>query len=333
MRPILRSALSAVLASTLGSSLLANEIITSFEFSDLSGSFTIGAPPKSATFANGIAASVGVLSLYHSGQNAWMITAGQTGTVSFETPADQVELWVIDEIASSPSILTAHDTGSGFLATINVTTTFQKITFDATALGANIGSIKLQNNGANGLSAIDDFTYCAAVGAPITDPIPGPIPASNVPVQLVPIADGLIAPNWGIAAPIGDRLYVTDQPGVLYAIDVETGEKTVFLDVSAQLVSLCIGGPNSFDERGLLGVAFHPDYASNGLLYTYTSEPVVGVADFPAPPGRRRRSPRGDHGVEGPEPDRGAEHRRLLDARRPEQRARAVPRRRAAVQP
>jgi hypothetical protein len=33
-------------------------------------------------------------------------------------------------------------------------------------------------------------------------------------------------------------------------------------------------------------VAFHPDFAENGLLYTYTSEPVDGPADFSTmPPG------------------------------------------------
>jgi len=36
------------------------------------------------------------------------------------------------------------------------------------------------------------------------------------------------------------------------------------------------------DERGLLGLAFHPDFARNGRLYTYTSEPAIGDADFPA---------------------------------------------------
>ena len=39
-------------------------------------------------------------------------------------------------------------------------------------------------------------------------------------------------------------------------------------------------GPGSFDERGLLGLAFHPDYRRNGLLYTYTSEPLGPEFDF-----------------------------------------------------
>lgn len=59
-------------------------------------------------------------------------------------------------------------------------------------------------------------------------------------------------------------------------IDLLTGQKGVFLDLSQQVIA--------FGEQGLLGVAFHPDYFSNGLLYTYTSVPVDGPADFSTMP-------------------------------------------------
>jgi glucose/arabinose dehydrogenase len=112
-----------------------------------------------------------------------------------------------------------------------------------------------------------------------------PIMIGGVRVQLETVATGLTAPNWGTSAP-GDpgRLFVTDQDGILWAIDLATGDKSVFLDISARLVPLGFFGPGSFDERGLLGVAFHPDYVDNGLLYTYTSEPA-NDADFPVPLG------------------------------------------------
>ena len=114
-----------------------------------------------------------------------------------------------------------------------------------------------------------------------SDPIPGGVAAGEVDVNLVEIAGGLVAPNWGMPAP-GDasRLYVVDQPGQVVAVDLASGETVRFLDVKARLVTL-----NSYDERGLLGLAFHPDYASNGRLYTYTSEPVDGTADFSTLPG------------------------------------------------
>jgi glucose/arabinose dehydrogenase len=103
-------------------------------------------------------------------------------------------------------------------------------------------------------------------------------------IALETVATGLTAPNWGTSAPgVPGRLFVSDQNGILWAIDLGTGDKSVFLDVSGMLVPLGIAGP---DERGLLGVAFDPDYAVNGLLYTHTSEPVDGAADFTTmPPG------------------------------------------------
>ncbi|MBU2578407.1 PQQ-dependent sugar dehydrogenase, partial [Patescibacteria group bacterium] len=64
---------------------------------------------------------------------------------------------------------------------------------------------------------------------------------------------------------------------------------TPFLNVSSRIVSpLGILGSfdeNDYDERGLLGLAFHPEFSnfeSPGYhkIYTYTSEPVEGIADF-----------------------------------------------------
>lgn len=125
---------------------------------------------------------------------------------------------------------------------------------------------------------------------PLADPIPEPIatgPRSRA-IQLETITTGLTAPNWGTAVPgcpgLRGRLVVTDQDGILWAVTLVTGEKSVLLDVSDRLVSLGVAGPGTFDERGLLGVAFHPDFSDNGLLYTYTSEPVDGDADFSTMP-------------------------------------------------
>jgi glucose/arabinose dehydrogenase len=107
----------------------------------------------------------------------------------------------------------------------------------------------------------------------------------GTPISLQTVATGLTAPNWGTFAPGNyNRLFVTDQNGILWAIDLDTGDKGVFADLSALLVPLGAFGPGTFDERGFLGVAFHPDYSANGLLYTYTSEPVDGEADFSTMP-------------------------------------------------
>ncbi|TWT42215.1 Quinoprotein glucose dehydrogenase B precursor [Phycisphaerae bacterium RAS1] len=120
--------------------------------------------------------------------------------------------------------------------------------------------------------------------APLSDQLP-PVPLGSLRVHLQPLATGMVAPNWGCAAPgHPNRIMVADQTGVLWAVDRTSGAKSVFLDVSARLVPLGIFGPGTFDERGLLGVAFHPSYTTNGLLYTFTSEPIAGPPDFTTQP-------------------------------------------------
>jgi glucose/arabinose dehydrogenase len=116
-----------------------------------------------------------------------------------------------------------------------------------------------------------------AAGAALRDPVPQPIPPGPA-IGLATIATGLTAPNWGTFAPgVPDRLFVTDQNGILWAVDLNTGARTVFLDLSGRVIAT--------GERGLLGVAFHPAYQANGLVYTYTSEPAAAATDFPLPPG------------------------------------------------
>jgi len=131
-------------------------------------------------------------------------------------------------------------------------------------------------------------TVSASNHQPLEDPIPEPIETGALRIRLETVTTGMTAPNWGTAVPgcsnLNNRLAVVDQDGILWAVNVDTGAKSVLLDVGDRLVSLGAFGPGSFDERGFLGVAFHPDFAGNGLLYTYTSEPVAGPADFSTMP-------------------------------------------------
>jgi glucose/arabinose dehydrogenase len=63
-------------------------------------------------------------------------------------------------------------------------------------------------------------------------------------------------------SPPGDaRLFVIDQTGLIRIFDNETLQTEAFLDISNDIVA---GG-----ERGLLGLAFHPQYATNGLFYVF----------------------------------------------------------------
>jgi len=98
-------------------------------------------------------------------------------------------------------------------------------------------------------------------------PAASPTAAADRPgVGVDTIADGFTAPT-DVAMPAGvDRTFVADQPGQVYAADRPDDP---FLDLSDRLVDLR-SGP---DERGLLGLATHPDFASNGRLFVRYSAP------------------------------------------------------------
>ena len=91
------------------------------------------------------------------------------------------------------------------------------------------------------------------------------------PLDIQLITDNLVSPVGVVSA--GDeskRLFIIDQIGKIWIMD-KHGNKlpTPFLDITSKLVTL---NPN-FDERGLLGLAFHPNYKHNGKLYVYYSAP------------------------------------------------------------
>ncbi|HYO11650.1 MAG TPA: PQQ-dependent sugar dehydrogenase [Thermoanaerobaculia bacterium] len=86
------------------------------------------------------------------------------------------------------------------------------------------------------------------------------------------IAAGLTAPVALIEPPDGSRrLFIVDQIGLIRVL-LPNGQllPEPFLDLRDRIVPL---RPN-FDERGLLGLAFHPRYADNGRLFVFYSAPL-----------------------------------------------------------
>ena len=106
------------------------------------------------------------------------------------------------------------------------------------------------------------------------------IPAGpTVGVELV--ADGLTQPVHLDMPPGDDRRFVVDQSGVIRIILPDgTLLSEPFLDVRDRMVTLMPG----FDERGLLGLAFHPEFADNGRFFVFYTAPLRegGPAGFNA---------------------------------------------------
>jgi len=90
-----------------------------------------------------------------------------------------------------------------------------------------------------------------------SDGQPPPAPAAGL--RLVEVASGLDQPLY-LTAPAGDtRLFVVEQTGRIRIVSGGALLPTPFIDLSAKISA---GG-----ERGLLSMAFHPDYAHNGFFY------------------------------------------------------------------
>lgn len=115
------------------------------------------------------------------------------------------------------------------------------------------------------------FNAVPSVSGP---PQGGLIPKSAVTIRLEDVATGLIAPVSVTHANDGSgRLFIVEQSGQIRILE-EDGDllPTPFLDLSDQLPGL----NQFFDERGLLGLAFHPYFASNGRFFVRFSRPRVG---------------------------------------------------------
>jgi len=61
-----------------------------------------------------------------------------------------------------------------------------------------------------------------------------------------------------------DRLFVVEQEGLIQILNANgTVNNTPFLDIQSLVINIGVNG----SERGLLGLAFHPQYLNNGFFY------------------------------------------------------------------
>ncbi len=108
-------------------------------------------------------------------------------------------------------------------------------------------------------------------------------PRNGTTVALAPVATGLDQPLMITGAPGDPRLFVIEQDGRVRVIKDGALLPTPFLDISGSSGQVLAGG-----ERGLLGIAFHPDFRNNDRFYLHYSARPSGdhvIAEFLANPG------------------------------------------------
>jgi glucose/arabinose dehydrogenase len=89
----------------------------------------------------------------------------------------------------------------------------------------------------------------------------------GAPLAADRVATGLVRPVFATAPPGEvDRLFIVEQDGRIRILEGGALLPAPFLDVAALTRSPADGGGN---EEGLLGLAFHPEYAANGWFFVY----------------------------------------------------------------
>lgn len=90
------------------------------------------------------------------------------------------------------------------------------------------------------------------------------VPLADITLTLVPVVDGFTRPLYVTHAG-DDRLFVVTQAGQIFIVEDGAVNSRAFLNI-VDIVN------DSANEQGLLSVAFHPNYASNGFFFiNYTN--------------------------------------------------------------
>jgi hypothetical protein len=107
--------------------------------------------------------------------------------------------------------------------------------------------------------------------------LPSPLLAQ---FQLTPVATGLSNPLFvGHAGDGSQRLFIVEQEGIIRVLQSGQSTPTVFLDIRMKIATV--------GEQGLLGLAFHPQYAMTRrffVFYTRAGDGTIVVAEYRASP-------------------------------------------------
>ncbi len=95
-------------------------------------------------------------------------------------------------------------------------------------------------------------------------------------IKLEKVIGGMNAPLAMVQPPGDNRMFIIEQYGRIKILENGQLKASPFLDIRAKIKTLF----HDFDERGLLGIAFHPKFQENGKFYVAYSAPLDFQADL-----------------------------------------------------
>jgi len=197
-------------------------------------------------------------------------TAAQPGDATWNDAFFNTDSWV--------------EAGGDFAATASASTPFgvgdpETMTFASTPdLVADVqGWVSAPANNFGWILRGDEVTIQNARRMASRESPNDPVPVLTVDFSVPSIVDhlGVAQLTDSLIKPVaianaGDdsrRLFVVEQAGIIRIYDLASNTLLVtpFLDITSEVDS----GSSEQSEQGLLGLAFHPDYGSNGQFYVY----------------------------------------------------------------
>ncbi len=127
------------------------------------------------------------------------------------------------------------------------------------------------------IAVIGSILFTSPISAaPVAEPPTATPSAAASGISLTPVVSGLAAPTQVIDPGDGSgRLFVVQQGGRIRVISGGALRSTPFINLGDKILS--------DGERGLLGLAFHPRFASNGRFYVYftrKSDGAVAINEY-----------------------------------------------------
>jgi glucose/arabinose dehydrogenase len=177
-----------------------------------------------------------------------------TATVAYGAGSGILDLTVTGLPAGTDAAITVT-APDGTIRTATSSTTLQYLETGTYTIAAAIVGSNLTTHTPAPASQPVDVADAGRSAATVT------YASSDLQLGLQLVGGGLANPVF-LTAPDGDaRLFVVERSGRILIVKNGTLLSTPFLDIRARV--------NSIEERGLLSIAFDPQYAANGYFYAY----------------------------------------------------------------
>jgi glucose/arabinose dehydrogenase len=188
---------------------------------------------------------------------------GDTGSAT--TPENRIDVAVAGLPAGVSAAITITDPSGR---------TVSSLTTAGRALVAGPGTF---NVSADPVQAGTTTYLATVVPATINVPAPPSVTMVSVTYALAPplklrfeaLASGLVSPTFLASPPGGTDIYVVEQPGRIRKLVNGVAQAPV-LDISTRV--------NYGGERGMLSLAFDPQFAANGFVFVYFTDPSGDIA-------------------------------------------------------